>query len=449
MKNKIIPFKGIRYNLKMFNSPEEFVCWPYDIINKKQQNEFYKKSKYNIIRLALGKERKNDDEKNNKYTRAAKYFDEWFKKGILIQEPKESFYIYRQKYTVPGTKEKKELFGFIGLIKLRDYSDKVILPHEDVLKKPLEDRFKLTVATKIQMSAIYGLYKDKANNIDNLLDDYMRKKRALITYKETSDMIHKIWKIDDEIMIKNIQSIINNKIIYIADGHHRYQTMLNFREYYRKKYNIPDNVEHPVDYILMFFVNSEHQGLTILPTHRLLYNLGEMKLKSMLKHIKDYFNLEVFTFKNKQEEQIKQAEWLQKLKNAPKDIHSFGIYVKNVKRYFLLTLQNKDAYLEMGDVDKSKTWKSLDVSIIHTLLIDHILHLTKKDISNQIYIDYTKDVSDAINKVKHDKYQAAIILNPTKIDEILKIAENGEKMPQKSTYFYPKILTGFVFNKML
>ncbi len=449
MKNSIKPFKGMRYNLKNFKNAGEFVCWPYDIIDKKMQNEFYKRSRYNIIRLSLGKINKTDDDKKNRYTRAAKFFNQWVKQNILIQEKKESFYVYKQRYTVPGTKIKKELYGFIGLIKLQDYDKKLILPHEEVLQKPLKDRFKLTVETKLQMSAIYGLYKDSNNNIDNMLANYMSSKRALISYKETSDMMHKFWKIDNDDIIKNIQNTINRKIIYIADGHHRYQTMLNFRDYYRKKYKIPANVDHPVDYILMFFVNTEHQGLTILPTHRLLYNFPDMRLKTMLAHVKDYFQLEVFSFRNKKEEVSAKKQWLDKLVNAPKNIHSFGIYVKKVNRYFLLTLRNKNAYLEMGDINQSKDWKSLDVSIIHTLLIDHILHLTKKQISNQIYIDYTKDIDDALNRVKHDKYQAAIILNSTKIGEILKIAKNGEKMPQKSTYFYPKILTGFVFNKMM
>ena len=198
----------------------------------------------------------------------------------------------------------------------------------------------------------------------------------------------------------------------------------------------------------MFFVNSNHQGLSVLPYHRNLYNLKEMKLKEILEHIKDYFDLKVITFSDQKQEKIERERFLYLLKSTPPNVHSFGIYIKNMKRYFLLTLKNKEAYLKMAKVNKSNFWKSLDVSIIHTLLIDYILHITKKDISNQIYIDYTKNHVEAIDKVNNGKHQVGIILNPTKINQVSKIAQIGEKMPQKSTYFYPKILTGLVINKM-
>ena len=173
-----------------------------------------------------------------------------------------------------------------------------------------------------------------------------------------------------------------------------------------------------------------------------------MKLKELLKHIKDYFHLKIFTFDNQKEDKKEKERFLYLLKTSSPNTHSFGVYIKNVKRYFLLTLKNKEAYLKMATVDRSIAWKSLDVTIIHTLLIDYILHITKKDISNQIYIDYTQNHTKAIDKVDNDKYQVAIILNPTKINEVLRIAQNSEKMPQKSTYFFTKLLTGLVLNQM-
>jgi len=447
-KNKIRPFKGLRYKIKLFKSPGEFLCWPYDIIDKKHQNEFYRRSSYNVIRLALGKIYKTDTENNNRYTRAKKYLNLWKKKKILLKDSVPSIYLYEQKYVLPFSNEVKTIRGFIALVKLQNYKARKILPHEEVLTKPLEDRYNLTIATNTQFSAIYGLYHDKKNVIDNMLDNFIKKNKPIINYRESETLHHKFWQVTDTDIIKKIQKIMKKKLIYIADGHHRYQTMLKYRNYYRKKYNLSPKVEHPVDYIMMFFVNMDHQGLSILPTHRILYNLKGMKLKTLLEHIKDYFHLKVYNFSSKQEEQEIRKEWYEDLKKTGQKMHAFGVYIKNINRYFLLTLKNEEAYMKMSKVKKSKVWKKLDVSIIHTLLIDYILHITKKDISNQIYIDYTKDFTEAIEKVKYDKYQVAIILNPPKVREVIKIANHGEKMPQKSTYFYPKILTGLVIYEM-
>lgn len=448
MKNTVIPFKGIRYNSKLFKSPQKFVCWPYDIINKKQQNMFYKKGKYNIIRITLGKKKKKDTKSQNNYTRANKYLKRWKEKEILIKDDKPAFYIYEQIYKVPFTNEKKIINGFIGLVKLHDYKEKKVLPHEEVLNKPLADRLLLTKETNTQLSPIYGLYTDNKYSIDNLLAKHIKQNKPDINYRENTHVQHKFWMTKDPLLIKKIQESVNKKCIYIADGHHRYQTMLNYQKYYRKKHKTPHGKDHPVDYIMMFLVNSAHQGLSILPYHRNLYNLQAMRLKKILTHIKDYFDLKVFTFTDKKEEKKERKRFLYLLKSTSDDIHSFGIYIKNLKRYFLLTLKNKEAYLKMAKVNKSNIWKSLDVTIMHTLLIDYILHISKKDISNQIYIDYTKNHAEAIDNVNNKKYQVGIILNSTKIDQITKTAQLGEKMPQKSTYFYPKILTGLVINSM-
>lgn len=449
MINKIIPFKGICFNKKLFKSPDEFVCWPYDVINKKQQDMFYKKGKYNIIRVTLGKEKASDSTKDNKYTRAKKDFNDWFKKDVLVQDEKPAFYIYEQIYKIPYSgNDKKVITGFIGLTKLQDYKDKKILPHEDVLKKPLADRFHLVKELHAQTCAIYGLYEDEKNSIDNILENYKKAHKPEYSYQEDPSITHRFWALNDPAIIQEIQKTVNSKKIYIADGHHRYHTMLNYRDFYREKNNIPKTVDHSVDYIMMYLVNSAHQGLSVLPYHRILYNLKELKLKKLLEHIMEYFHLKVFTFNNEAEEKKERERLLYYLKTTSNDEHSFGIYIKKLKRYFLLTLKNQEAYLEMGDIKHSEIWKTLEVSIIHTLLIDHILQLSYKDVSEQVYIDYTKDYMEAFEKVKKDKHQVAIIVNPTKVNQILQIAKLGEKMPQKSTYFYPKISTGFVMYKM-
>jgi len=447
IKNLVKSFRAITYNTKLFKSPGEFLALPYDIIDKKLQNEFYKRSKYNVIRLILGKEYKNDDENNNKYTRARKYLEQWLEKGILVQDEKPAIYVYQQNYVHPFTGEHKMIRGFIARVLLQEYEKRVILPHEDVLSKPLQDRFNLTVATNTQFEPIYGLYHDRKNVIDNILDEVVNRNEPLIDYKEAENLIHKLWKIEDQKYIEIIEKEFYNKLIYIADGHHRYQTMLKYRDYYRKKKGFPNYVFHPVDFIMMFLVNVDHQGITILPTHRLLYNLKEMKLKSLLKYVQKYFQVEIYSFNRSNEKEVRER-WLSDLRKFHNDVHTFGVYIKNLNHYFLLKLTNVDAYIKFNGVKNSEDWKKLDVNIIHTLLIDHILHIHKKDISNQIYIDYTKDHNKAIEGVKRGKYQVALILNPTKVREVIKIANNGEKMPQKSTYFYPKILSGMTIYKM-
>ncbi len=446
-KNLVLPFKALRYKFEEEKEPGKLLCLPYDVIDEEKQNFYYNQSPYNAIRLVLGKIYPDDNSENNRYTRAKRFLYEWKSKGKLILDKKPGFYIYEQHYTHPVSGEKKVIQGFIGLIKLKDYKEKTILPHEDVLEKPLSDRFNLTVATNTQFSAIYGLYSDKKNKIDTIISNFIKKSQPILEYYETKNLIHHLWILEEPKLIKRIQKNINKKIIYIADGHHRYQTMLNYKKYFREKYNVPDEITLPVDFAMMFFVNIHHQGLTVLPTHRLIFNLPEMRRKSLLADIKKFFKLKVYNFTEENELEVRK-EWIRDLTHPTRSTHTFGVYIKNLKRYFLLTLTNKDAYLKMAKVKKSKTWKTLDVSIIHILLIDHIMHIHKKDITNLTAIHYTKDINDAIQKVKNDKYQVAIILNPATVKEVIKIAKNGEKMPQKSTYFYPKILTGLCFYEM-
>ncbi|MBN1899079.1 MAG: DUF1015 domain-containing protein [Spirochaetes bacterium] len=446
--NMVKPFKALRYNTRYFRNPGQFLCWPYDIIDQAKQEEFYRKNPYNVIRMDLGKIKRFDSKNDNRYTRSKQYLKEWKKKSILKTEKGFSMYCYELKYALPFFKEVKTIRGFIALVKLQDYKERRILPHEDVLAKPLEDRFQLTVTTNTQFSPIYALYHDKKNIIDNMLEKCINENDPEIDYQEFKDLHHKFWRVSDSGIIKKIQKVMKKKLIYIADGHHRYHTMLNYRNYYKKKHNIPKKVDHPVDYIMMFLVNMDHQGLSLLPTHRILYNLGDMKLKALLSHIKDYFQLEVYNFSNTKEEKEARKKWYEDLKAKGHRMHAFGIYIKNMKRYFLLTLRNTQAYLKMSRVKKSKDWKRLDVNIIHTLLIDYILHLTKKDISNQIYIDYTKDFKEAIDKVKRNKHQVAIIQNSPRVREAIKIANHNERMPQKTTYFYPKVITGMVIYEM-
>ena len=227
MRNKVIPFKGLRYDEKKFKSPGEFVCWPFDIIKEKHQDKFYRKGICNIIRITLGKEKKNDSSTNNKYTRANEFLNQWIKKRILIKENKPAFYAYQQIYKIPFTNEKKSINGFIGLVKLQDYKKKKILPHEDTFKQPIEDRLHLTKTTNTQISPIYSIYTDKKHIIDNILDDYIKKSKPIIDYKENNAIQHRFWVMTDLELIKSIQKSIKKKLIYIADGHHRYQTKLN------------------------------------------------------------------------------------------------------------------------------------------------------------------------------------------------------------------------------
>ncbi|MDI6822225.1 MAG: DUF1015 domain-containing protein [Actinomycetota bacterium] len=440
---EIRAFKGILYNEEKVNL-ERVVAPPYDVISPREQGKYYNLSEYNVIRLILGKEYPGDNAVNNKYTRAATFFQGWLREGVLREDEKPAIYLYQQEYSLPAcrqawkTGERKRRMGFIALAKLEDFDNGKIFPHERTESKTKIDRLNLLRACKAHFCQILALYSDPRGGIDHILEA-KAKEQPIIDVRDEDGVRHKLWRINEQKTIDKIVQIIKDKELYIADGHHRYETALNFRNEMRKKF--PELTE-VYDYVIMMLVNMDGEKLTILPIHRVVRNIKELNFHRLLQKIEEFFDLQILQF-NRANETMQREKFLEKLREKRKD-RAFGMYWGD--KYYLLTAREEKTIDEILGPGHSAEWKKLDVIILHNLLFGRILGLKKTDLEDSI--KYTIHEEEAIELINRGEYQIAFFLNPTKINQIKKIANNREIMPQKSTFFYPKLLSGLVMYKL-
>lgn len=437
------PFRAYRYTPNIIKDMTSVVAQPYDKIDDEMQGKYYERSEHNIVRIIKGKQFTGDSEQNNVYTRAAKYLREWIKRGILIRDSKPSIYVYDQEYKNDmGRRLTRK--GFIAIGKLEEYSESGVRPHERTLSKPKEDRFNLMKATNANFGQVFMLYTDPEKKIDRLLDRF-REKEADMKALDWQGEIHKLWKVDDAETIKKIEEFMKDKTLLIADGHHRYETALNYKRYMIEK--IGKAVEDaPFFYRMMTFVNTEDEGLTIFPTHRLIFNC-DRDVNTFLDTLKrDFFVEKIEYFPEDKFEELEKLKIRMRERCSKEKEHVFGLYLKGMSSYFLLTLKNIKRMDELLP-DASDAYKSLDVVILHKLILEEILGIDAEKLKEQKNINYERYLDEAVKRVDaNDKYQMLFILNPTSIENVKGAAEARERMPQKSTDFYPKLLTGFTIN---
>jgi uncharacterized protein (DUF1015 family) len=406
------PFKGSLYNVLKL-SIEGALAPPYDIITPEYKDILYKRSPFNIVRIDYGKDMPGDSETNNKYTRANKYLETWLSEGVLIQSKKPSFYMYAMTYEING--QKKQLAGFLGLIGLEELGEGSIFPHECTYATPKEDRLNLLRSCDANISPIFSLYKSTEGKIASLFSKIMQSK----PYFEVTDedkALHRLWKIDKKKDIALIKKELGDKQIFIADGHHRYETALEYQREMRKK-RPDDTGKIPSDYVLMFFSNMIDEGLTILPTHRLVKEVPD----NIEKMLSEFFDIETVN------EDFNIAGKMSGLKNV------FGFFRNDSMKWHLLSL--KKGVLS----EKSPNTREIDVFVLHDLVLKKILHITD--------IDYEMDIQKALEKTREGQFEAVFFLNPTQVEDVEKAALSSMRMPPKSTYFYPKLLTGVVINR--
>jgi uncharacterized protein (DUF1015 family) len=443
--NDVRPFRALHYDPAVVKNIGDCLSQPYDVISPEQQDAYYRQHPYNVIRLILNKVEQSDGEEENRYTRARDLLDQWRQEGVLRATARPSFWVYEQEFDLPGIGRKK-VKGFIGSVRLHDYAERRILPHEKVLKGPLEDRIRLTESTGTQFEYIWSLYQDRAYVIDNILDEQEREAPIIDFVEQSIGVRHRMWRLTDPAKCEIIRRTMGRLKIYIADGHHRYQTMLTIRERMRERF--PDaGPDAPWESIMMFLVNSEHEGLTILPTHRMLHNIQVESLFRLGAAILEHFHVKKYVFRDGDEAEVRRR-WLRDLRDVGPGEHTIGAYIVNTNGYYLLTLRDEEAYEELVQLENSSEWKHLDVNILNTLILEQILGITEEQLSLSTSITYTKDVEEALARVRAGEMQVALILNPTALRDVITIAENDEKMPRKSTHFYPKPVSGLVFYPM-
>lgn len=417
---RIKPFTGIRYNQEKVEF-SAVVTEPYDKIDDKLLKKYYQQSPYSTARLV----------KNNSadpYQEAAKTLQNWLAEKILVSDTKPMLYAYNQEYKVDGNLKVRK--GFICLVGLEDYSKKIILPHERTLTKPKADRLNLMRATQSNLEQIFLLYSDKAKAVNKILEKYTSKPAQEIATDHFGDK-HKLWLVNEDKDIQLISQIMTEKQLFIADGHHRYETSCAFA---RENGQEP-GTEGKYAYRMATLVNMDDEGLTILPTHRLLHGLNFSEDK-FLADAKKYFEIT----------KLANIETLLKEMATKQDGNTFGFYAG--KNFYLLNYkrsQETDSFVEQGH---SQAWRKLDVAILHTIVLEKILGINKEKQAAQENITYMRYIPEALNLINNKSEQAVFFLNPTKIDQVAEVALAGDVMPQKSTDFYPKLLSGMVFYKI-
>ena len=431
IKTIIEPFRPYIYDVNLSGEIKNLTGPPYDVISKELQDELYERSQYNIIRLEYGKELQGDDDKENKYTRAARLFDEWTGKGILKRATINAIYVYSQIFNIDGIDYERT--GFMSLFKLPESKENnSIYGHEATLSKPKEDRFRLMETANANFSPIFSVFEDDNQKVLNILKTAVSEKevKKIFDFIDDSGIRNMLYAIEDKKIISDIQNEMGDKSVYIADGHHRFETCINYRDYVKK--NGLDKKGINADYCLMFFAPSGQKGLVILPTHRGIKGKN-INIENFIKILSKYF---IFKETNA-------GDLINENKKTGEKYVSFGFAHKS-GRNFILSFKNKTA--------ESKTINpldNLDVSILQEYILKKALEITQEEIDNQKYLVYEKDAKKALEKVKKGELEAVFFMNPTKIEDVIKIASVNLRMPQKSTYFYPKLISGLLINPLI
>lgn len=409
----VVPFKGVLYNVPQASKVggQDLLAPPYDIITPEYREELYRQSPHNIVRIDFGKEFPEDDSAENKYTRARKLLENWQKNSVLISSQSPCFYSYELSYKIHG--KEQTLRGFLGLVRLEELGKGNIHPHECTHSKPKQDRLELMRVCGANISPIFSLYNSPAGKISSVLSD-INKTQPYIAAKDVDGSTHRLWSIDDSAAINIIKNELKGKAIFIADGHHRYETALEYQKEMRGKEE-DSGLARPFDYVLMFLANMSDDGLTILPTHRLLKNIPADALDRLstdfeIKEINGSFDIAGSIA-------------------GKRDV--FGLYKGGDSWYKL-------SYKGEGIADAAPALRNLDVTVLHGLIFK------KLDIKDGV--SYEMDVNKCISLIKKNAFSAAFFLNPTQVEDVESVALASLRMPPKSTYFYPKLLTGLVLN---
>ena len=413
------------YNKEKVKDYANVVCPPYDVISLPQKKMYAERSKDNMVYLLLPDAKDGQD----KYQHAAGIFKSWIKEGVLKPEEKPAIYFYSQQYNIRG--EKKTRFGFISLMHLGDKGS-AAFAHENTRQLPKEDRFKLLVQVKANLSPIFVIFQDKKRIIQRIFQNTIKEDAPFIEVKDDEKTIHKLWRIDSPKLLSLIESSMEKEDLFIADGHHRFEVACNYRELMHQQRNSLTGEEN-FNYIMAYFTNTDHRGLSILPTHRLIelntaFNFEEFKDK-----LKEYFELEEIKDKTK---------FFLYLEKCGRSEHVIGMYKD--KKYWLLRLKNVKILDKMIS-DKPKEYRTLDVSILNSIVFKHVLGFDPEEKGN---ITYAHDAEEFIAAADNNSASIAFFLNSVKIEQIIAVALAGEKMPPKSTYFYPKVLSGLLINKL-
>jgi uncharacterized protein (DUF1015 family) len=431
----IYPFRAFRYANDASKDSQtvsvaQVVTQPYDKITPELQERYYAASPYNLVRIILGRPEANDNPANNVYSRAASSFRDWRQQGVLRQDSHPSVYIYSQRFTLPASGEELERRGFIALGRIEDYAAGVVFRHEQTLAKPKADRLDLLRATRAHFGQIFMLYED-SGQVESLLN---LNAEPDITVTDEYGVLHRVWQVSDPQVIASVRAAMSDKKLVIADGHHRYETALTYRNERRAASGSTGQVSSaPSEFVLMTFVNMNSPALLILPTHRVVHSLDSFSEEAFLESARAFFDIDELDVPI---DAARATAILRECGHA-----GASILAVTAKRAFLLHHPNPDTKPIFGGL--SIRQQSLDVVQLHKVLLENVLQLSEESIRNQQNISYVRDAAEALARL-HASSSANIVflINPCRVSQVRDIAFANEVMPQKSTDFYPKLLSG-------
>lgn len=436
----ITPFRAFRYDPARV-AISDVATQPYDKITAEMQDRYYSASPYNLVRIILGKRNATDSPTDNPYTRAAGFFGDWRSKGVLLRDSEPSVYRYTQQFTVPGAKDTLERRGFIALGRVEDYSAGVVFRHEQTLSKPKADRLDLLRATRAHFGQIFLLYSDPQAEIENAL---AASDEPVIKMKDEYGVLHQVWRVSAPEVIELVSRKMQDKPLIIADGHHRYETALNYRNERRAATaaagagngqgrigSSPGNDLAPHEFVMMTFVNMDSSGLLILPTHRVVHGLPSFSMEHFRSKAFEFFSVEEV------DPAVNASRAMAILKEAAHT--GTALLAVGRDRVFLLSRPKATASVFGG---LSLRQQGLDVVQLHKCLLENALGISEEAIRNQQNVSYIRDAGEAMSLVRSGKADVAFLMNPARMQQIRDIAFAGEVLPQKSTDFYPKLLSG-------
>ena len=432
------PFKAFRFDAGVVGNVGDCIAPPYDVINDAQQEQLYKKNGHNLVRIIKGKTKASDNGENNQYTRAADYLARWIEEGALKQDSDEAIYAYVQDFEVAGKVYHRG--SFIALAKLEDFGE-IVKPHEQILHKPMVDRLSLKRATSADFGLVFMLYDDEQKLADGIIEQAARR-QPLIDFVDEQDVRHRLFAITGKQDIEQIVKMMSDKSCIIADGHHRYTTGLT----YSKEHGNP-----AAKYQMLAFANMQQDGLIVLATHRLVGNLDNFSMEKLIEGLGERFRIIKFEFSSAQTKERAEQDMLELMRaEHDKDECAFGIYGAD-NAFYVAVLKDKRT-MDLIVPDMSQAWKTLDVSILHKMILEELLGIDQEKLAEGENLQYVKDtpnaIADSIAQVDAGRKQAAFFMNPVKMQQLKMVTQAGERMPQKSTYFYPKVYTGLTINKL-
>lgn len=424
----IEPFRALRYDPTRVSIPQ-VVTQPYDKITPEMQDRYYAASPHNLVRVILGKQQPSDHPGESTYTRASQFFRDWRQQGIFVQDAQPSLYLYVQRFTVPGGTAELERRGIIALGRIEDYSAAVIFRHEQTLAKPKADRLDLLRATRAHFGQLFMLYSDPASEIEGLLAPATNPDLEILDEYGVS---HRVWKISDPRLVELVRSKMQDKKLVIADGHHRYETALNYRNERRASDKNPGPSTAPYELVMMTLVNMDSPGMVILPTHRVVHGLESFSPEAFREGARGYFSVEEV------DASVDAARAHAILREAGR--MGTALLAVTSNRVFLLDRPKPISTNVFAGW--SLRQQALDVVQLHKCLLEGVLGISEVAIREQQNIRYIREIGEAMTQVRTGAANLAFLMNPVRMGQVRDIALAGEVLPQKSTDFYPKLLTG-------